>query len=59
MNCDLQVSVDGSESKGKNDRNDGNSGRRSFNKRQGTGNRCVVACTAIKKITCLLIAPKS
>ena len=26
---------------------------------KGTENRCVVACTALKKITCLLIAPKS
>ena len=37
INCDLQVSIDGSGSKGKNDRNDGNSRRRSFNTRQGNG----------------------
>ena len=59
INCDLQVSIDGSRSKGKMIGTMGIHVGDPSTHVKGTENRCVVECTAIKKITCLLIAPKS
>ena len=61
INCDLQVSIDGSGVDQK-EKMIGTMGIHVGDPSthvKGTENRCVVACTAIKKITCLLIAPKS